>query len=303
MPQKSNSQFSHSNEGEVTALSDAYKHEIIEYYNECQIDYEIVWHLKSHMSMHYGYYYPNTKRLREALINMNAELAKFGNINTNDFILDSGCGVGGSSIFLAKQYNAKTIGITLSEKQVANARDNAEKNGVSQCQFQVQNYLDTNFDNDTFDVVWAVESSCYAPDKIDFLKEAYRILKPGGKIVVADFFNNDDIANVAEEPLVKKMVKTWSIQSFAGANKFYEKMHTVGFNNCKKENVTQYVSPTVQRLYYASLIGLPVTYIGMALGLRNKRQTLNTWSTYYQYIAFKRKLWKYMFYAGTKPLI
>jgi tocopherol O-methyltransferase len=279
-----------------------YNKEIIAYYEDCQIDYEIVWHLKSHMSMHYGYYYPDTKRLREALINLNIELAKFGDIQKNAIVLDAGCGVGGSSIFLAKQYHATTKGITLSEKQVAVASENAKKNKVSdQCSFEVQNYLHTSFSDNTFDVVWAVESSCYAREKLDFLREAFRILKPGGKIIVADFFNNDDIPNVDQDPLMKKWVSTWAIQSYAGVNEFYEKIGLAGFENAQMKDVTKPVAPTIRRLYQASLIGLPVTYVGMLLGLRNKRQTANTWSTYYQYQAYKKNLWKYMFYTGTKP--
>lgn len=279
-----------------------YNQEIIAYYEECQVDYEIVWHLKSHMSMHYGYYYPDTKRLREALINLNIELAKFGDIQKNAIILDAGCGVGGSSIFLAKQYNAITKGITLSEKQVGVSIENAKKNGVSdQCSFEVQNYLHTSFPDNTFDIVWAVESSCYAPEKLDFLREAFRILKPGGKVIVADFFNNDYIPNVDQDPLMKKWVSTWAIQSYAGVDEFYEKISLAGFENAQMKDVTKPVAPTIRRLYQASLIGLPVTYVGMLLGLRNKRQTANTWSTYYQYQAYKKNLWKYMFYVGTKP--
>jgi len=280
----------------------AYNAEIISYYDECQVDYEIVWHLKSHMSMHYGYYYPETKRLRQALINLNIELAKFGTIKPQDHILDAGCGVGGASIFLAKNYNAKTIGITLSEKQVESARQNAQLNNVdTQCTFEVQDYLHTHFADNTFDVVWAVESSCYAPDKIDFLKEAFRILKPGGKLVVADFFNNDVIPDIANDTLMKKWVKTWAIHSYAGVNEFFQKMEIAGFTDRKQKDVTRNVLPTIKRLYAASKIGLPVTYIGMALGMRNKRQTLNTWSSYYQYKAYKKNLWKYMFYTAVKP--
>lgn len=282
--------------------NEEYNKEVISYYEDCQIDYEIVWHLNSHMSMHYGYYHPDTKRLRHALINMNIELAKFGGVKAGDFVLDAGCGVGGSSIFLAKNYQAKTIGITLSDKQVENAIKNAEKNNVTgQCSFEVQDYLSTNFPDNTFDAVWAIESSCYAIDKIDFLKEAFRVLKPGGKVIVADFFNNDSIPDCEKHPLMKKWVKTWAIYNYAGVNEFFDKMELAGFTDRKQKDITLNVLPTIKRLFQASLIGIPVTYVGMLMGIRNKRQTSNTWSSFYQYKTYRRNLWKYMYFTATKP--
>ena len=143
--------------------------EIINYYDHCQVDYELVWHLKTKMCMHYGYWDDTTSTLREALVNMNKRVAAFAQVQKGDYVLDAGCGVGGSSIFLAKTLNCITKGITLSEKQVNTCRDNAAKHNVThQCTFEVQNYLATDFADNTFDIVWAIESVCYAFDKADW---------------------------------------------------------------------------------------------------------------------------------------
>jgi tocopherol O-methyltransferase len=276
--------------------------EIVQYYDQCQIDYEIVWHLKSQMSMHYGYFYPETKTLREALINLNWELAKFGDMPKNALVLDAGCGVGGSSIFLAKNFRNKTKGITLSEKQVLKAKENSKNHGVDNlCQFEVQNYLETNFKDNTFDVVWGVESVCYAPDKIDFLKEAFRILKPGGKLFIADFFENDIDNEAKDELLMQKWVETWAISSYAGMQEFSNKINKVGFENARRKDVTVNVFKSIRRLYQASFLGLPITYVSQFFGFRTKTQTSNTWSSYYQYKAYKKNLWKYCFFTATKP--
>src|SRR5690242_5908919 len=105
----------------------AYEKGIIDYYENCDADYKIVWHLASRMSMHYGYWEPGIRRLRDALVKMNSNLAQFSAIKPGSSVLDAGCGVGGSSIFLAKNFDCNVTGITLSGKQVAACRLNAAR--------------------------------------------------------------------------------------------------------------------------------------------------------------------------------
>jgi ubiquinone/menaquinone biosynthesis C-methylase UbiE len=54
------------------------------------------------------------------------------------------------------------------------------------------NYCATNFPNESFDIVWGCESICYADDKDQFIKEAWRLIKsPAAGLVVADGFVTD----------------------------------------------------------------------------------------------------------------
>lgn len=276
--------------------------EIVDYYDNCQIDYELVWHLKSKMCMHYGFWDDSTSNLRQALSNMNVKVASLAKITSDDKVLDAGCGVGGSSIFLASNYKCKTVGITLSEKQVETSRENAELHGQSEnCSFQKQNYLSTDFPDNSFDVVWGIESVCYAFDKLDFLKEAYRVLKPGGRVVVADFFSDAVEEDSEDSKLMDKWTETWAIKSYADKQEFWEKMSKAGFENNEKIDQTKNVIKSIRRLYWSFFPGVIITTISQALGIRNKTQTANTWSTYYQYQAYKKGLWAYMFYYGEKP--
>lgn len=276
--------------------------DIIEYYENCQVDYEICWHLNSEMCMHYGYWTKGIKTLRKALNQMNLELINQVNISKDDYVLDAGCGVGGSSIYLAKNLGCKVKGITLTPSQVEKCQNNSKNHGVDHLvSFEKQNYLDTNFKDNTFDVVWAIESVCYAYDKLDFLKEAFRVLKPGGRLIIADFYAEPFEEGSKDETIMKKWTDSWAIKAYANTEEFADKTTLAGFKNTVVRDVTKNVLPSIKRLYYYFFPGLIVTSVSETLGFRNAVQSKNTWSTYYQYQAYKKGLWKYNIISSKKP--
>ncbi len=119
-------------------------------------------------------------------------------------VLDAGCGVGGSAIWLARVARCRCVGITLVESQARLARDFATAaaaaggaggsatgaaDGAGPCaRFTVNDFTSPAFKPGSFDVVWAVESFDHAPDKESWVREMHALLKPGGRLVIADGF-------------------------------------------------------------------------------------------------------------------
>ena len=276
------------------------KAEIIDYYDHCQIDYSLVWQLDEVMCMHYGYWDDHTPHHRAALQHMNQKTAEAAGIRPGLHVLDAGCGVGGPSIFLAAQ-GCTVEGITLSEKQVATCRENARRMKMDhRIRFSQQNYLETSFPDNTFDVVWAIESVCYAWDKSDFTREAFRVLKPGGKLVVADFFSQPVTPETSEAKLMNQWTDSWSINSYATVPEFMSALTSAGFENIINRDITENVKPSIRRLYLSFFPGLVTTTVAEWIGVRNKIQTKNTWSTYYQYKAHQKDLWRYRIFSAQK---
>lgn len=139
--------------------------------------------------LHHGYYGINgreCKERRQAQIDLVEELLAWGQVQQPKEILDVGCGIGGSSLYLAKKYQARATGITLSPVQANRAKARAAIQGLGdRTTFLVADALEMPFADRSFDLVWSLESAEHFPDKQKFLQEAYRVLKPGGLLLMA----------------------------------------------------------------------------------------------------------------------
>ncbi len=167
-------------------MSDRLYQQIQEFYDASSNLWEGIW--GEHM--HHGYYGKDgTLKLdrRQAQIDLIEEVLKWsGDFTTNrpQDILDVGCGIGGSSLYLAEKFGARVTGITLSPVQANRAKERARAAGLqAKTDFQVANALNIPFPDNSFDLVWSLESGEHMPDKVKFLQECHRVLKPGGKLI------------------------------------------------------------------------------------------------------------------------
>ena len=104
-------------------------------------------------------------------------------------VLDVGCGIGGSTRHIVTKYGATYgCGITLSPYQAARATEiTAEDEKIpqgSQVEFRVADALNQPFEDESFDLVWSLESGEHMPDKKQFISELDRVLKPGGRLII-----------------------------------------------------------------------------------------------------------------------
>lgn len=174
---------------------------IQQFYDSSSSLWEQVW--GEHM--HHGYYGidgKEKKERRQAQIDLIEEVLKWADVQQAQHIVDVGCGIGGSSLYLAQKFNAKATGITLSPFQAARAKERAEAAGLSsKTEFLVANAQNMPFADDSFDLVWALESGEHMPDKVQFMRECYRVLKPGGKLIMVTWCHRptDELPLTADE--------------------------------------------------------------------------------------------------------
>jgi tocopherol O-methyltransferase len=144
--------------------------------------------------IHHGFYEVDKSLTPlEAQENLIEKLADILHLAPQTHILDVGCGMGGSSLYLAKKYHAQVLGITLSPKQVRLATLQSRLENIANVDFKVENALSmSSCDNNTFDIVWSLESCEQFYDKDLFIKQALRVLKPGGQLMLATWCSSQD---------------------------------------------------------------------------------------------------------------
>ena len=185
---------------------------------------EFYWGERIHLG-HYGSP-PHKKDFLTAKIDFVHEMAKWGGLDklpTGSTLLDVGCGIGGSSRILAKDYGFDVTGVTISPQQVKRAQELTDE-GIS-AKFMVDDAMQLSFPDASFDVVWSVEAGPHMPDKAIFARELMRVVKPGGVLVVADWNQRDDRQkplNFWEKPVMRQLLDQWSHPAFSSIEEFSE---------------------------------------------------------------------------------
>ncbi len=192
---------------------------------------EFYWGDHIHLG-HYGSP-PRSKDFLTAKADFVHEMVRWGGLEAlpaGTTVLDVGCGIGGSSRILAKDYGFAVTGVTISPQQVKRARELTAE-GLN-AQFLVDDAMHLSFPDGSFDVVWSIEAGPHMPDKAIFAKELLRVLKPGGVLVVADWNQRDDRQiplNFWEKPVMQQLLDQWSHPAFSSIEGFSELLAATGF--------------------------------------------------------------------------
>jgi len=109
-------------------------------------------------------------------------------LGPSDYLLDVACGAGGPALRLTRLTGCRVTGIDIHEQGIAQARDRAALDGLGDwATFEVVDASGSlPFGDATFDVVTCIDAINHFPDRLAVLREWRRVLKPGGRLLIAD---------------------------------------------------------------------------------------------------------------------
>lgn len=179
-------------------------------------------------------------------------VARRAELSPGDELLDAGCGFGEPARYWLETFRPKRIvGLNIDPAQCQIAHARAVSAGAGdRMTFLLSSATRMPMPDASFDKVIALESAFYFDTRDDFLREAFRVLRPGGRIVLADLLPTATWQTTERNRRVRwySMKPEENVYPLA---EYLERMRAAGFDEVRGESIRQYVFPGMAKVVNA----------------------------------------------------
>lgn len=178
----------------------------------------------------------------EAALRLLALVAERAGIRPGARVCDAGCAYGAGARILAEEYGARVTGITPSEAQFRHGRaSTAHLQGV---ELRLGHWTDGAMEPDAFDAVVSIEWLPHEPCPVAFFREVARVLRPGGRFVVAGWMVDPEAGAAAARYLLEPICREGRLTHLATAAEIRGFIREAGLEMGTVEDLTRRVAPT-----------------------------------------------------------
>jgi SAM-dependent methyltransferase len=228
----------------VGGTPDWLKEKIVAYYQETtEKSYLPNWSTGA-LSLHYGLADETTASHEEAHNNNNRYLSDALGVREGMRVLDAGCGVGGTSIWMARERRAQMVGVTLDPNQVRLGTAFARERGVADLvRLEVMDFAATTFPGASFDAAFNLDSLCHAADARAYFEHLCFLLKDGAAYAAMDFFVGE-----GHPDLVRETMEGWPMPNWLPVAAVAMALEQAGFVEVRVVDLTGQVRRSAEQL-------------------------------------------------------
>lgn len=192
--------------------------------------------------VHHGFWESGQESTEEAVLHLSHRVAQLAQIGRGDEVLDVGCGYGGTSRILTREYGAHVTGFTLSRQQYEYAVAQTEADDA--LEFYCEDFLQHDLPDNHYQALISIECLEHMPDKAAFFRKAYQALEPDAHFAISVWSASETASAWQRKNLLKPICEEGHLPNLLTGTEWKQFIEDAGFQLTWQQDVARQVKKT-----------------------------------------------------------